>query len=284
MKRFYLLLMLLLTPVAHNADAGQKVERIVSLGPINTENVYLLGAEDRLVGNTVYCVRPEAAKQIAKVGSVLQASLEKIINLDPDLILTTGLSQSAQLRQLKQLGYNVAHFDQPRSFEESCNHLIELGRLIGREEKARSIVSQLKERVRAITNAVGSYPPPRVAIQIGAEPLYLVGEDSFLNDFITLGGGINILEGKESGRVSYELVVQEDPEVIIIAIMGSETGVAAQEMKTWQKIEPISAVQDNRIHIINPDIACSPSPATFVSTLEIISHYLHPKAQLEVSP
>ncbi|NOQ45552.1 MAG: hypothetical protein GQ559_02585 [Desulfobulbaceae bacterium] len=49
--------------------------RIVSLGPINTENVYLLGAGDRLVGNTRYCIRPDAAKGKDKIGSVMQVSI-----------------------------------------------------------------------------------------------------------------------------------------------------------------------------------------------------------------
>lgn len=284
MKRYLGFLTLFFLPTLLWANAAERPERIVSLGPINTENIYLLGAEDRLVGNTIYCVRPEAAKSIEKVGSVQQASLEKIIALDPDLILTTGLSQLAQLRQLAQLGYRVAHFDQPRTFAESCSQLIQLGKLIGDEQKARTIIVDLKKQLERLTKIASRYPAPRVLIQIGAEPLYLVGADSFLNDYITHGGAINILEGKPSGRVSYEQVVAADPEVIIIAIMGSETGVAAEELKKWQKITPVAAVKQQRLYIINPDLACSPSPATFVSTLEIFARAFHPEMAVEIAP
>ncbi len=72
------------------ATIKQYPQRIVSLGPINTENVFLLGAGDRLVGNTNYCVRPTEARNRAKIGSVMQISLEKILSLKPDLVLATG--------------------------------------------------------------------------------------------------------------------------------------------------------------------------------------------------
>jgi iron complex transport system substrate-binding protein len=74
MLRYLILLVFLLVPVDAWATVAQ---RIVSLGPINTENVFLLGAGDRLVGNTVYCVRPKEAADIEKVGTVMQVSVEK---------------------------------------------------------------------------------------------------------------------------------------------------------------------------------------------------------------
>ncbi|MCI5128976.1 MAG: ABC transporter substrate-binding protein, partial [Candidatus Electrothrix sp. AUS3] len=91
MRRYLLLVITLLCSlfplVTQQSLAKDFLQRIVSLGPINTENIYLLGAEDRLVGNTNYCVRPEAAKSKEKIGSVMQISIEKILSLRPDLIL-----------------------------------------------------------------------------------------------------------------------------------------------------------------------------------------------------
>jgi iron complex transport system substrate-binding protein len=72
--------------------------------------------------------------------------------------------------------------------------------------------------------------------------------------------------------------VAADPEVIIIAMMGSESGIAADEKKKWDKMKVIQAVKDNRVHIVNPDLACSPSPATFVEALRIIVGFIHPHA------
>ena len=79
---------------------------------------------------------------------------------------------------------------------------------------------------------------------------------------------------------SYEKVLTEDPDVIIIAIMGSETGIAGEEKRKWQRF-PISAVRNDRIHIVDPDLVCSPSPATFVDALSLVAGLIHPELKLE---
>ncbi|MCI5149258.1 MAG: ABC transporter substrate-binding protein, partial [Candidatus Electrothrix sp. MAN1_4] len=101
---FCITLLSCLFPLTAQALENSFPQRIVSLGPINTENIYLLGAQDRLVGNTSYCVRPEAARGKIKVGSVMQFSLEKNLSLRPDLILATGLTSPTQIRKFEELG------------------------------------------------------------------------------------------------------------------------------------------------------------------------------------
>ncbi len=259
-------------------------QRIVSLGPINTENVYLLGAGDRLVGNTEYCVRPKEAQIKMKVGSVLQFSIEKILSLQPDLILATGFTQPQQIQRLQNLGLRVVRFPQPGSLQQSCNQFLQLGRLLGEEEVAEEIVQHVKKEVQSIQAQVASLPRPKVMLQIGTQPLHASTKEYFTHDYIEIAGGINIVKDQKDGKTNYEKVIAENPDVIIIAIMGSETGVAAQEKKRWQRFTSINAVQNNRIYIISPDLACSPSPATFVQALRIISSYIHPELHREVRP
>lgn len=256
-------------------------QRIVSLGPINTENVFLLGAGNRIVGSTVYCVRPDAARQTAKVGSVMQFSLEKLISLQPDLILATGFTQPQQLQQLQRLGLPVVQFEQPSSFSESCDQLIELGGLLGLESRAKEIVEEMQIKVNRIKKEVASLDKTKVFLQIGANPLHGVTGNTFSDDYITFSGGINITKEQKSGKTNREKILANNPDVIIIAIMGSETGIAAKEKTDWQYFDSIEAVKTNRVHVINPDLACSPSPATFVEALQIIRSFIHPEIQLE---
>ncbi|PHR26713.1 MAG: ABC transporter substrate-binding protein [Desulfotalea sp.] len=251
-------------------------QRIVSLGPINTENVFLLGAGDRIVGSTVYCVRPAAARKTVKVGSVMHFSLEKLISLQPDLILATGFTQPQQLQKLQSLGLPVVQFGQPHSFSESCAQLVELGRLLGLEAHAKEIVEGLERKVTRIKEKVAPLVKPKVFLQIGSSPLHGVTGNTFSDDYISFSGAINITREQQSGKTNREKVLTENPEVIIIAIMGSEAGVAAKEKVDWQHFTSIQAVQDNRVYVINPDIACSPSPATFVEALQIICSFIHP--------
>lgn len=256
-------------------------QRIVSLGPINTENVFLLGAGNRIVGSTVYCVRPAAAKQTAKVGSVMQFSLEKLISLQPDLILATGFTQPQQLQQLQRLGLPVVQFQQPSSFSKSCAQLIELGGLLGLTNRANKIVEEIQIKVSRIEKQIASLDKPKVFLQIGASPLHGVIGNTFSDDYITFSGGINITKEQKSGKTNREKVLADNPDVIIIAIMGSETGIAAKEKTDWQHFDSITAVKSNHVHVINPDLACSPSPASFVDALRIICSFIHPEIKLE---
>lgn len=253
--------------------------RIVSLGPINTENVYLLGAGDRLVGTTSYCVRPEAARATEKIGSVMQVSVEKIIGMQPDLVLATGLTRASQVEILRSVGLKVVRFDQPTSFASSCEQFEYLGKLLGLEAKAQAITRDLQNQVKTLTEKISilGLPKQKVIMQIGANPLYVSGRDSFTSDFIELLLAENGIGDTPSGQVGYERIIAVNPDVILIGIMGSETGVAADEREKWQKIKVIQAVQDKRIYVVDPDLVCSPSPDTFVQALKVIVQLIYPE-------
>jgi iron complex transport system substrate-binding protein len=266
-------------PCKGSAQESSFPQRIISLGPLNTENVYLLGAGDRLVGNTSYCVRPKAAKEKEKIGSVMQVSIEKILSLQPDLILATGLTQPLQLKKLQDLGLRVVQVKQPESFAEICDQFIRLGQLLGLEERAIEIIDHVRNKVTAITAQVAGLPKQKVFLQVGAQPLFGSVKSSFTHDYIVLGGGINILEDQAVGTSSYEKVLARNPDVIIIAIMGSESGTAAREKKKWQRFSVIKAVRNDQVRVINPDLVCSPSPVTFAETLALISGLIHPELE-----
>ncbi len=285
----YLIFFIVLTLLVGTAFISQAVakdlgipQRIISLGPINTENVYLLGAGDRLVGTTNYCVRPEAAKLTEKIGSVMQVSVEKIIGLRPDLVLATGLTGASQVDLLRKVGLKVVRFDQPSSFSSSCEQFEQLGKLLGLEARAQAITNDLRGHVKALADRITQLglPSQKVIMQIGANPLYVSGRDSFTNDYIELLLAENAIGDTPSGRMGYERVIAANPDVILIGIMGSESGVAAGERKKWSRIKVINAVKNNRIHVVDPNLVCSPSPDTFVQALKVIVPLIYPEVKM----
>ncbi len=209
--------------------------RIVSLSPLLTENVFLLGAGERMVGNTSYCTKPEAAKAVAKVGSVMELSIERIIGLRPDLVLAINLSPPQQVAQLERLGLRVHTFHQPESFAEMCDQFLELGALLGREQRAREIVDEAARRAEAVRTATADLPRRKVFLQVGANPLFSSVQDSFTHEYMVLGGGENIAGDRRSGAMTTEQVLALDPEVIIIAVMGSEDGIGGGEKGKWER-------------------------------------------------
>ena len=283
MRFFWFVIVILIfcaLPLRADAQKTEFPQRIVSLGPLNTENVYLLGAGDRLVGNTSYCVRPEAAKEKEKIGSVMQVSIEKILSLQPDLVLATGLTQPRQLKKLRELGLQVVQVKQPASFADICAEFIRLGQLLGLEERAEQIVRRARREVAVITSRVADFPRQKVFLQVGAQPLFGSVKSSFTHDYIVLGGGINVIADQAVGTSSYEKILARNPDVIIVAIMGSESGAAAREKKKWRRFQVINAVRNNRVYSINPDLVCSPSPETFARTLAVIAGLIHQEIDL----
>jgi len=252
-------------------------QRIVSLGPIHTESIYLLGAEDRLVANTSYCVHPEAARLKEKVGSVMSFSVEKVLSLYPDLVLAGNLTPKASLQRLRDMGIPVFQFDQATSFADICEQFILLGRLLNLETKAQNLVRRAQQQVRTIGEQIADLDRPKVFLQVGSHPLAGAIGTSFTHDFIALGGGINISKEQQSAAINPEKVIAENPDIIIIAIMGSESGLAGEQKRNWQRVQVINAVRNDRVHILDPDLVCSPSPLTFAHTLTLIAELIHPE-------
>ncbi|MFH1903575.1 MAG: ABC transporter substrate-binding protein [Candidatus Omnitrophota bacterium] len=261
------------SPEGPDTPTGICPQRIISLSPALTEEIYLLSVQDRLVGCTIYCTRPEAARQKLKVGTVVEVSVEKIISLKPDLILATSLTDRRAKEHLSQLGMNVIVFPEAKNFDEICQQLLDLGKIVGKEEKARKIVVQAKKEVNSLAGRVRGTEKPKVFLEIGTKPLFTVTRDSFVNDFIVLAGGINIASEARSGLYSREKVVVQNPDVILIVSMGV---AADQEKKVWQKFRNLSAVKNDRIYVLDADKVCSPTPPGFVKTLKEISLLLHP--------
>ena len=270
-------------PIKAKDDLNREIEfskapeRIVSLGPAITEELYLLGVENRIVGVSTYCHRPQDARNKEKVGTVMRADLEKIMSLKPDLVAATSLLNAEQAEKLQNLGLKIIKFSPAKNFDQICGQFLELGRLVGRKKEAEEIIRQVKLKVDVIEKKVKRLPEKRVFVQIGAKPLFTVTKDSFINDFIKLAGGINIVRDSTTGLYSREKVLEENPDCIIIVTMGI---VGEEERKTWQKFKTLNAVKNNRIYIIDSYKLCSPTPVSFVEVLKEITKILHPESKI----
>ncbi|MCM8818291.1 MAG: helical backbone metal receptor [Candidatus Omnitrophica bacterium] len=241
-------------------------KRIVSLSPAITEDIFILSQGDKIVGNTIYCTRPEKAKYIEKVGSVIDVNIEKIYSLKPDIVFATNLTNPKDVKKLKELGINVVVFSYPENFKKLCDDFIEIGRLIGKEKKAREIVERVKKELEEIKRQAQKRERPKVLVQVGAHPLWVAGKESFINDIIEFAGGINVIE--KGGIYSYEQIIKLNPDVIIITLMGID---GEEEKKNWKKYNMINAVKNDRILIMDSDKICSPTPLTFVEVVKFFT-------------
>jgi ABC-type Fe3+-hydroxamate transport system substrate-binding protein len=249
-------------------------QRIISLGPSITEELYLLGAQNKIVGVTVYCRKPAQAREKEKVGTAVEVNVEKITALEPDLIIATSLTSPKSIEKLKNLGIDVVIFPATESFPRLCDQFLELAKLIGKEKEAQIILKEVRSEVETIRKSVEILSKPKVIVQVGAKPLWIATRDSFMNDFIELAGGENIGPQGLNGCYSREKVLELNPDVIIITTMGI---IGDDEKTLWQKYTTLSAVKNNRIYIVDSDKFCSPTPVSFVNTLKEAVTMLHPE-------
>ena len=250
--------------------------RIISLGPVITEELYSLGAGDNIMAVTSYCVYPQEAQEKEKAGSITDINMEKVLALKPDIVFATALTNPKQVRGLRRLGLRVEVFPYYKNFNDICEQFIRLAEIIGKREKAEQIVAAAGEGVKYLQKQVAQKNRPRVFVQIGARPLFTAAGDSFINDYIEMAGGINIAaELAGSGLYSREEVVRQDPDIIIIAAMGIQEG----EKEEWKRFPEISAVANNRIYIMDPYQICSPTPGTYPDTLKELIQMFYPQTR-----
>lgn len=255
----------------------KKPMRVVSLSPIITETIYLVGGEGRLIANTSYCTMPEAAQFKEKIGSVTQMNVEKIISLQPDLVIASALSSEKQLKILEKSSITVLRAANPKTFEQMCDMTLMIGEKLDRKLYAEGIVQAASKTANHILEITKGLKKPDVFLQIGLKPLHSANKDMFINEYIRYAGGINIAENESSGIYSREKVLARNPEIILIATMGSSKKAGQIEKQRWMAFKGMKAVKNNRIHVLDPEMICSPTPTTFVKGLTDILPLIHPE-------
>lgn len=244
--------------------------RIISLAPSLTRSIYYLGAEESLIGHTTFChIAAGSNKEV--VASAVTVNVEKVITLQPDLAVTTAMTNPETIEMIRKAGIRTEVFETPVSFDAICTQFERLGRLTGKAATARAINQEVREKVDAIKATHRYKTPPSFFFQIGASPLFTVLENTFMNDYITFSGGRNIAAGFRRGTISREYVLTSNPDVIIIVNMGI-TG--DEEKKIWERYPFLNAVRNQRIFFIESDMASTPNPPDFLKTLQAIRENL----------
>lgn len=247
-------------------------QRIITLAPNLTEIVYAIGAGNRLVGNTTFCDYPPEAKQVAKVGDTLQPNIERIIALNPDVILISTASQLETFtKQLDERRIAVFITD-PHDLEGVFRSIKTLGDILGEQEQAEKLVNGLRARVAAVEDAVKRATPMTVFYQVSPSPLWTAGRKSWITDLIRRAGGKSVtaeVEG-EWMRYSEEAALASRPEAIIMATGGGD------KMEVAAALQKSPAVINKRVYGINGDFLSRPGPR-LVDGLEQIARVLHPE-------
>ena len=212
MRRWLALVLLALSAQALAA------ERVVSLAPSLSEIVVELGAADLLVGLLDGGDRPPALAQVPSVGRYGQLDMERLLSLQPDLILLwPGSVGPAQREQLQRLNIPV-YVAEPHSLEQLTTQVQAIAGQLGRAEAGRQLATQLRQRLVELRRRYQRAEPLRVFYQVWNTPLYTVGGGQIISDALRVCGARNVFDDLKlpAPQVSIEAVLQRDPELILV--------------------------------------------------------------------
>lgn len=228
-------------------------KRIVSLAPHITEDLFAVGAGERIVGTVDYSDYPPAAKKITRVGGFSRLDLEAVVALRPDLVIgwQSG-NRAAQVERLRAVGLNV-FMTQSNHIEDVAADLERLGALAGTEPAAKAAASAFRARLGALKQRYSGRPPVRTFYQVWNQPIMTVGGEQIISDVIRICGGDNVFGqlGGMAPTVSEEAVIVANPEAIVASGMGE---ARPDWVDYWRRWPQLTAAVRNNLFFIPPDL------------------------------
>ncbi|MGA8849506.1 MAG: cobalamin-binding protein [Dehalococcoidia bacterium] len=246
-------------------------QRIVSLAPSNTEILFALGLGDKVVGVTDYCDYPPEALDKEKVGGYANPDIEKIVALNPDLVLAGYGNPIEVVYTLAGLGLTVFGI-KTTDLADLLNDIRRVGEITDKELDAQALTSAMASRIEAVTNQTEELEQrPRVFYIVWHDPLWTAGSGTFINELIEKAGGVNIFGNVISyPMVSIEDVLARDPEIIITSELSYDWAKNATELAST------NASQTGRIYTVDDDLVQRPG-SRLVEGLEWFAHFIHPE-------
>lgn len=245
-------------------------QRIVCLTTETVEVLYLLGEQDRIVGISGFTTRPAIArKEKPKISAFTSANIEKILTLQPDLVLCFSNLQADIAASLIKAGCQVHVFNQ-RSLDETLQMILTVGDLVGASDKAEKLVGTYQAQLTAARQQAAAWSrKPKVYFEEWDEPMMC--SIRWAAELIEATGGVDCFphlsqfHSARDRQVTAEQVLAAQPDIIIGSWCGKKfqpTKVAARA--GWQAMQ---AIRDGHVYEIKSVDILQPGPALFTEGL-----------------
>ena len=272
--------------------------RIISLAPSNTEILYALGAEDKIVACTRYCDFPADAKKKPRIGGWLDINDELVKKFEPDLILTSTFVQNEITDRYKKSKMNIVAL-MPTTLKGVFDSILKIGLLVDKEKEAKELADSMKVKINEIENKVDNKiqkynkrntitinsiknknnfknkkTKPRIYIEEWHKPLTVSG--NWVPNLVKIAGGNYSLikAGTHSKEVSSEQMQKYDPEIIVVSICGMSDKAPKEWITKREGWENLSAVRNNKVFVFDDSLLNRPGPR-LVDGLKKLAEVIH---------
>lgn len=238
---------------------AQPAHRIISLAPHLTELLFAAGAGDRLIAAVDYSDYPDAARELPRVGNAHNLDIERILALQPDLVVGWGSGNNrAQLDQLARLELPL-YISEPGRLDSIADTIIDLGKLTGSQATAETAANEYLQRLHDLRSQYSGHESIRVFYQYWHRPIMTIGGRHLIDEVIRLCSGENIFAELQqlAPQVTREAVLEADPEVIIGSGEGTQRPPWLDEWTRWPQLR---AVRNGHVYDIPADFLLRHSP------------------------
>jgi iron complex transport system substrate-binding protein len=272
-------------PGTYTDDMGRGVvidevpQRIVCFGPSITEITFALGLGERVVGVDDFSDYPEEAQALPKVGSSFAPSLESLVALAPDLVLTLEHEQFNSELEAMSIKYLILD---PKDIDNILTNIELVGAVTDSADEAAALVESMEEVIADVEERVVGAPPVSVFFIVDAtDPTlpWTAGPGSFIDTLISLAGGENVAGDApyQWPQFSIEEVVSADPDVIIVQTMlGGIPTISIEDLEAHPIWGEMSAVSQGNVYLVDGDLVSRSGPR-IVDGLEALARALHPE-------
>jgi len=265
-------------------------QRIVCLTPSITETVFALGCGDRVVGVTDYCNYPPEARQKVRLGGFFNPNFERLIVLNPDLVISQGHSEKIT-QFCRREDINLLRLD-TSNIESIYQSISLLGRELGCPERARQLCYDIRTSLERISKQLANRPRRRVFFSLyrttgTMSGVSTVGGGTFISELISVAGGSSIFDDVSLAypQISQESLFKRRPEVIIEPLSAPflSENYRRERLRDWQKFSELPAVRNGQIYFPPLDSLLIPGPRIGPAAAAL-ARMIHPEVFGESRP
>lgn len=249
-------------------------ERIICLTEETTETIYLLGEQKRIIGISSFTVRPPIArKEKKKVCTFIDANIDEIISLNPDLVIGYSDIQADIAQKLIKRGITV-WINNYRDITGILKMIGQVGMLVNQIEKSNNLIIDINANLELVKKKVKNFKiKPKIYFEEWYDPI--ITNIQWVSEIIELCGGINIFptskkESLAKDRIinSSDIILEKNPDIILVSWCGKKFKKDRLiNRRGWDKI---SAVKYDNIYEVSSDIILQPGPASLIEGVSII--------------
>ena len=251
-------------------------ETIVSLQPSNTEILFSLGVGEKIVGATDYDTYPKAAQSIERVSSTVTINAERIVELNPDVVVAYTTGEAEQITQLEDAGLKVFVIQSATSFDDVYTDIVQLSEVMGVEAIGDQLVTDIQAQIAAVQEKTATVEAPKkVYYEISPSPdIWTTGSATFQQEIFVASNVENIFADQQSWlSVTEEDVITRNPELIMTTANYMEN--ATDEILSRAGWETIQAIVNKEVYLIDGDIMSR--PATRIGeAVELVAKTVYP--------